>query len=121
MSNSRKMSSWSVGASLGLPQPHLLTPGGWYLKFYFVDPDTVFINVHRWSPMNFYYKGHHSRAMCSLCKAMRSTTFRDMRLKFNAQNMPAPPIKTAEQFAATVRSDVILWQGLAKGVNLKAE
>jgi len=45
----------------------------------------------------------------------------DMRLKFNAQNMPAPPIKTAEQFAATVRSDVNLWQGLAKGVNLKAE
>jgi tripartite-type tricarboxylate transporter receptor subunit TctC len=45
----------------------------------------------------------------------------DMRLKFNAQNMPAPPIKTAEQFAATVRSDVSLWQGLAKGVNLKAE
>jgi hypothetical protein len=30
--------------------------------------------------MNFYYKGHHSRAMCSSCKAMRPTTFdyRDM-------------------------------------------
>ena len=30
--------------------------------------------------MIFYYKGHHSRAMCSSCKAMRPTTFdyRDM-------------------------------------------
>jgi len=47
MSNSRKMSTRSVGASLGLSLPHVLTPGGWYLKFYFVDPDTVFISVHR--------------------------------------------------------------------------
>jgi tripartite-type tricarboxylate transporter receptor subunit TctC len=45
----------------------------------------------------------------------------DMRQKFIAQNMPAPPIKTAEQFAATVRSDIALWQGLAKGINLKAD
>lgn len=26
---------------------HVLTPVGWYVKFYFVDPDTVFISVHR--------------------------------------------------------------------------
>lgn len=45
----------------------------------------------------------------------------EMRLKFNSQNMPAPPIKTAEQFAATVRSDVTLWQGLAKAINFKAD
>ena len=45
----------------------------------------------------------------------------DMRQKFIAQNMPAPPIKSAEQFAATVRSDIALWQGLAKGINLKAD
>lgn len=45
----------------------------------------------------------------------------EMRLKFNSQNMPAPPIKTAEQFAATVRSDVALWQGLAKAINFKAD
>lgn len=45
----------------------------------------------------------------------------EMRLKFNAQNMPAPPLKSAEQFGATVRSDVALWQGLAKAVNLKVD
>lgn len=45
----------------------------------------------------------------------------EMRTKFNAQNMPAPPIKTAEQFAATVKSDVALWQGLAKSINLKVD
>lgn len=45
----------------------------------------------------------------------------EMRLKFNSQNMPAPPLKTAEQFAATVKSDVALWQGLAKSVNLKVD
>jgi tripartite-type tricarboxylate transporter receptor subunit TctC len=45
----------------------------------------------------------------------------EMRLKFLAQNMPTPPIKNASQFAATVRSDVALWQGLAKAVNLKME
>lgn len=45
----------------------------------------------------------------------------EMRLKFNSQNMPAPPIKTAEQFAATVKSDVALWQSLAKAINFKAD
>jgi tripartite-type tricarboxylate transporter receptor subunit TctC len=45
----------------------------------------------------------------------------EMRQKFFSQNMPTPPIKTAAQFAATVRSDVALWQGLAKAVNLKID
>jgi tripartite-type tricarboxylate transporter receptor subunit TctC len=45
----------------------------------------------------------------------------EMRLKFNSQNMPAPPIKSAEQFAATVKSDVALWQSLAKAINFKAD
>lgn len=45
----------------------------------------------------------------------------EMRQKFISQNMPAPPIKTAEQFAATVQSDIALWQGLAKGIKLKAD
>ncbi|WP_431100393.1 hypothetical protein [Roseateles noduli] len=26
---------------------HLLKTGGWYVKFYFADPHTVFISVHR--------------------------------------------------------------------------
>ena len=26
---------------------HILRRDGWYIKFYFVDPDTVFISVHR--------------------------------------------------------------------------
>lgn len=25
---------------------HILKRDGWYIKFYFVDPDTVFISVH---------------------------------------------------------------------------
>ena len=25
---------------------HILRRSGWYIKFYFVDPDTVFISVH---------------------------------------------------------------------------
>jgi len=45
----------------------------------------------------------------------------EMKLKFNSQNMPAPPLKSADQFTATVRSDVALWQGLAKAVNLKVD
>lgn len=26
---------------------HVLKRDGWYIKFYFVDPDTIFISVHR--------------------------------------------------------------------------
>ncbi len=26
---------------------HIIRRSGWYIKFYFVDPDTVFISVHR--------------------------------------------------------------------------
>lgn len=26
---------------------HIVTVQGWYIKFYFVEPDTVFISVHR--------------------------------------------------------------------------
>jgi tripartite-type tricarboxylate transporter receptor subunit TctC len=45
----------------------------------------------------------------------------EMRQKFMSQNMLTPPIKTAEQFAATVKSDVEMWQALAKAVKLKVE
>lgn len=38
--------------------------------------------------------------------------------KFANNNMPKPPIKTAEQFAATVKKDVEIWQGLAKVARL---
>lgn len=43
----------------------------------------------------------------------------DMRQKFATQNMLKPPIKTAEEFAATVKSDIALWQHMAKGVKLQ--
>ena len=45
----------------------------------------------------------------------------EMRQKFMSQNMLSPPIKSAEQFAATVKSDVELWQNLAKAINLKID
>lgn len=46
----------------------------------------------------------------------------EIRQKIAAQNMllPTPP-KNADQFAATVKSDIELWQALAKRINLKIE
>lgn len=41
--------------------------------------------------------------------------------KFASQNMPRPPLKSAGQFAATVQSDIALWQGLAKTAELKID
>lgn len=41
--------------------------------------------------------------------------------KFASNNMPRPPIKTAEQFTATVKKDVETWQGLAKVARLKID
>jgi hypothetical protein len=29
------------------PSIHVISRKGWYIKFYFVDPDTWFISVHR--------------------------------------------------------------------------
>tara|TARA_Y100000768_G_C23989013_1_gene690861 strand:+ start:425 stop:715 length:291 start_codon:yes stop_codon:yes gene_type:complete len=26
---------------------HIFKPNGWYVKFYFIDPDVIFISVHR--------------------------------------------------------------------------
>jgi len=45
----------------------------------------------------------------------------EMRQKFASQNMLAPPIKNADQFANTVRSDVEMWQSLAKAIKLKID
>lgn len=45
----------------------------------------------------------------------------DVIQKFAAQNMPRPPIKNADQFAATVRHDIETWQGLAKVAKLKID
>lgn len=45
----------------------------------------------------------------------------EMKQNFIAKNMPPPPIKTAEQFAATVMSDVAIWQGLAKSIKLQVD
>lgn len=28
-------------------QVHVIKRDGWYIKFYFVDPDTIFISVHK--------------------------------------------------------------------------
>jgi tripartite-type tricarboxylate transporter receptor subunit TctC len=41
--------------------------------------------------------------------------------KFASNNMPKPPIKTADQFAATLKKDVETWQGLAKVAGLKID
>ena len=38
--------------------------------------------------------------------------------KFAQNNMPRPPIKTADQFATTVKKDVETWQNLAKVARL---
>jgi tripartite-type tricarboxylate transporter receptor subunit TctC len=45
----------------------------------------------------------------------------EMKQKFMQQNMLAPTTKSAEQFAATVRSDMAMWQALAKTAKLKIE
>lgn len=45
----------------------------------------------------------------------------EMKQNFISKNMPPPPIKTAEQFAATVMSDVAIWQGLAKSIKLQVD
>lgn len=45
----------------------------------------------------------------------------EMKQKFMQQNMLAPTTKSAEQFAATVRSDIEMWQALAKTAKLKIE
>ncbi|MBW8715786.1 MAG: tripartite tricarboxylate transporter substrate binding protein [Variovorax paradoxus] len=41
--------------------------------------------------------------------------------KFAAQNMPRPPVKDADQFAATVRRDLAAWQSLAKVARLRLD
>lgn len=41
--------------------------------------------------------------------------------KFAIQNMPVPPIKSADSFAATVAADLTLWQSLAKDVKIKID
>ena len=44
-----------------------------------------------------------------------------MRQQFASQNMLTPPIKTVEQFAATVKTDVELWQALGRAANLRID
>ncbi|WP_122520719.1 MULTISPECIES: hypothetical protein [Pannonibacter] len=36
----------SVHHEIGGLEVHIFKRDGWYVKFYFVDPDTVFISVH---------------------------------------------------------------------------
>ena len=45
----------------------------------------------------------------------------DTLKKFMEQNMMLPPYKSAEQFAATVKSDIEKWQALAKEAELKMD
>ena len=44
-----------------------------------------------------------------------------MRQQFASQNMLTPPIKTVEQFAATVKTDVELWQALGRAAKLQID
>ena len=45
----------------------------------------------------------------------------EMRQRFADRNMLVPAGKNAQQFAATVKSDLQRWQALAKAIHLKAE
>ncbi len=45
----------------------------------------------------------------------------EVKKRFAAQNMGVPPHKSAAQFAATVKADTELWQGLAKRADLKPD
>jgi tripartite-type tricarboxylate transporter receptor subunit TctC len=45
----------------------------------------------------------------------------EMRQSFHQQNMSIPPHKNAAQFAATVKTDIELWQSLAKAAKLKID
>ncbi len=45
----------------------------------------------------------------------------ETKQRFNQQNMALPAFKSPAQFAATVKSDLTLWQGLAKQANLKID
>lgn len=45
----------------------------------------------------------------------------EVKKRFAGQNMGVPPHKSAAQFAATVRADVELWQGLGRRAGLKPE
>lgn len=51
----------------------------------------------------------------------KAMALEDTRSKFAQRNMAIPPHKSAAQFAATVKSDLDLWQGLAKKANLKID
>jgi tripartite-type tricarboxylate transporter receptor subunit TctC len=45
----------------------------------------------------------------------------DTRQRFHQQNMALPAFKNPAQFAASVKADMELWQGLAKRANLKID
>lgn len=45
----------------------------------------------------------------------------DVIQKFALQNMAKPPIKSVEQFATTVKTDVAVWQNLAKVAKLRVD
>jgi tripartite-type tricarboxylate transporter receptor subunit TctC len=42
-----------------------------------------------------------------------------VRQKIEGQNMIVPPARSAKQFAASIKKDAAIWQGLAKTTNLK--
>ena len=42
-----------------------------------------------------------------------------VRQKIEGQNMVVPPARNARQFAASIKKDAAIWQGLAKNTNLK--
>jgi tripartite-type tricarboxylate transporter receptor subunit TctC len=43
----------------------------------------------------------------------------EVRQKIEGQNMIVPPARTATQFAASIKKDAAIWQGLAKTTDLK--
>ena len=45
----------------------------------------------------------------------------DMRARFTALNMPEPPVKSVDQFAQTVRDDIVAWGAVIKAADIKPE
>ena len=43
----------------------------------------------------------------------------EVRSKIEGQNMVIPPVRTAAEFAASIKADAVIWQGLAKATQLQ--
>ncbi len=51
----------------------------------------------------------------------KAMSLEEIKNRFTQQNMAIPPHKNAAQFTSTVKSDIEIWQSLAKKANLKPD